>query len=176
MSRKASLRLSETQAQKDSKDYRQCFRLNSKLRGHTCWNDSGRTPTVGEVIELLRESSRIGKLAHRDSVENYELEAPAVDPSRSQPGRMNQKLCWSVKEAGERCGVSYLALYRAACRGDLKNNKGFGRMMVSESELSRFTANVTEYLPRKRGKTCGARTATPEHDNDWRVRGDHGAY
>ncbi len=126
----------------------------------------GRTPTVGKVLEFLRESSQASKFAHRDSVENYELEAPAVDPSRSQPGRMNQKLCWSLKEAGERCGVSYLALYRAACRGDLKNNKGCGRMMVSESELSRFTANVTEYLPRKRGKTCGARSATPEHGND----------
>ncbi len=51
---------------------------------------------------------------------------------------------------GERCGVSYLTLYRAACRGDLKIIKGFGRMMVSESELSRFVASMTEYLPRKR--------------------------
>jgi hypothetical protein len=48
----------------------------------------------GEHIQKAeKESSQIGKLANRDSVENYELEAPAVDPSRSQPGRMNQKLC-----------------------------------------------------------------------------------
>jgi hypothetical protein len=47
-------------------------------------------------------------------------------------------------------GVSYHTLYRAVCRGDLKIIKGFGRMMVSDSELARFVANVTEYLPKKR--------------------------
>src|SRR5438309_11128923 len=87
-------------------------------------------------------------------------------PPRSQSSSMNQKLCWSLKEACKRCGISYLTLYRAACRGDLKSNKGCGRMMVSESELSRFTANVTEYLPRKRGKTGGARTAKLGHGNE----------
>ncbi len=109
----------------------------------------------GKSSEHLQEgepkgSSQAGKLAHGDSVENHELEAPADHPSRSQPGWMNQWLCWSLKEAAERCGVSYHTLYRAACRGDLKIIKGFGRMMVSESELPRFVANVTEYLPRKR--------------------------
>jgi predicted site-specific integrase-resolvase len=63
---------------------------------------------------------------------------------------MNQRLCWSLKEAAERCGVSYHTMYRAVCRGDLKIIKGFGRMMVSESELPRFVANATEYLPMRR--------------------------
>jgi hypothetical protein len=131
----------------------------------------------GEHIQKAepKVSSQIGKLAYGDSVENHELEAPADHSPSRQPGWMNQKLCWSLKEAGERCGVSYLTLYRAACRGDLRIIKGFGRMMVSESELSRFAANVTEYLPRKRRKTCGARRATPEYDNGCRVRGDNGA-
>jgi hypothetical protein len=110
----------------------------------------GRTPTVGEVFEFLRESSQKSKSTHGDSLENHKLAAPADDPPRSQPGRMNQRLCWSLKEAAERCGVSYNTLYRAACRGDLKIIKGFRRMMVSESELPRFVANVTEYLLRKR--------------------------
>jgi Helix-turn-helix domain len=110
----------------------------------------GRTPTVGEVFEFLRESSQAERSKDGDSLEHHEPEAPADDPPRSQPGRMNQRLCWSLKEAAERCGVSYHTLYRAACRGDLKIIKGFGRMMVSESELPRFVANVTEYLPRKR--------------------------
>jgi Helix-turn-helix domain len=83
-----------------------------------------------------KESSRAGKLAHVDSVENRELEAG--HSSRSQSGWMNQRVCWSLKEAAERCGVSYHTLYRAACRGDLKIIKIFGRMMVSESELPRF--------------------------------------
>jgi hypothetical protein len=55
-----------------------------------------------------------------DSIENHELEALADRLSRSQPGWMNRKLCWSLKEAAERRGVSYHTLYRAACRGDLK--------------------------------------------------------
>jgi hypothetical protein len=101
-------------------------------------------------LAQIKDSSQAGKLAHSDSVENHELETPADHYSRRQSGWMNQKLCWSLKEAGERCGVSYITLYRAACRGDLKIIKGFGRMMVSESELSRFVANMTEYLPRKR--------------------------
>jgi hypothetical protein len=53
-------------------------------------------------------------------------------------------------EAAERCGVSYRALYRAVCRGDLKIIKSFGRMMMSHSELPRFVAKVTEYLPKTR--------------------------
>jgi len=101
-------------------------------------------------VAEIKESSQAGKLAHSDSVENHELKTPVDHYSRRQSGWMNQKLCWSLKEAGERCGVSYITLYRAACRGDLKIIKGFGRMMVSESELSRFVANMTEYLPRKR--------------------------
>ena len=108
--------------------------------------------TSGERIQEgePKGSSQAGKLAHGDSVENHEVESSADHPSRSQSGSMSQKLCWSLKEAAERCGVSYHTLYRAACRGDLKIIKGFGRMMVSESELPRFVANVTEYLPRKR--------------------------
>ena len=97
-----------------------------------------------------KESSQASNFPRGDCLENHELEAPAPHSSRNQSGPMNQKLCWSLKEAGERCGVSYLTLYRSACRGDLKIIEGFGRMMVSESELSRFAANVTEYLPRKR--------------------------
>jgi hypothetical protein len=110
----------------------------------------GRVPTVGEVFELLRESSQAIKWTHGDSLENQELAAPADHPPKNQSDAMNQRLCWSLKEAAERCGVSYSTLYRAACRGDLKIIKGFGRMMVSESELPRFVANVTKYSPRKR--------------------------
>jgi hypothetical protein len=97
-----------------------------------------------------KQFPKAGILADGDSVESHEMEAPADHPSRSKPGWMNQRLCWSLKEAAERCGVSYQTLYRAACRGDLKIIKGFGRMMVSDSELPRFVANATEYLPRRR--------------------------
>jgi hypothetical protein len=45
---------------------------------------------------------------------------------------------------------SVITPFIGQCRGDLKIIKGFGRMMVSESELSRLVANVKEYLPRKR--------------------------
>jgi Helix-turn-helix domain len=110
----------------------------------------GRTPSVGEVIEFLRESYEAGEFAHSDSVVNHELKAPADPSPKNQSGLMNQRLCWSLKEAAERCGVSYHTMYRAVCRGDLKIIKGFGRMMVPDSELPRFVGDVTEYLPRKR--------------------------
>jgi hypothetical protein len=50
----------------------------------------------------------------------------------------NQRLAWDLKDAAARCGVSYWTLYRAACRGELHVIKGFGRMMIAESELNRF--------------------------------------
>jgi hypothetical protein len=52
-------------------------------------------------------------------------------------------------------------MYRAVCRGDLKIIKGFGRMMVPDSELPRFVGDVTEYLPRKRKN--GKRTLAGKH-------------
>jgi hypothetical protein len=105
----------------------------------------GRTPTVGKVFDLLREWCQGGKSSPGNS-----LGTPDGCPARSGSERTNQRQCWSLKEAAERCGVSYHTLYRAVCRGDLKIIKGFGRMMVSDSELARFVANVTEYLPKKR--------------------------
>jgi hypothetical protein len=66
----------------------------------------GRTPSVGEVIEFLRESYEAGEFAHSDSVVNHELKAPADPSPKNQSGLMNQRLCWSLKEAAERCGVS----------------------------------------------------------------------
>jgi helix-turn-helix protein len=114
------------------------------------------------ILEVSKESSdraeegepkqfpEAGKLVYGDSVESHELEAPADHPSRSRPGWMNQRLCWSLREAAERYSVSYQTMYRAVCRGDLKIIKGFGRIMVSDSELRRFIANVAEYSLRKR--------------------------
>jgi hypothetical protein len=55
----------------------------------------------------IKESSQAGKLVHSDSVENHEFEAPADHSLRRQSGWTNQKLCWSLKEAGERCGQLY---------------------------------------------------------------------
>jgi hypothetical protein len=52
----------------------------------------GRTLTVGEVIEFLRESYQEGKFAQDDSLKNHELEPPANEPSRSQSDLMNQRI------------------------------------------------------------------------------------
>lgn len=65
----------------------------------------------------------------------------------------NNRLAWTLKDAAARCGVSYWTLYRAACRGDLHVIKGFGRMMVTESELNRFLGVAVEYTP-NRGKVA----------------------
>jgi len=100
----------------------------------------GRSPTVGEVFESLRESSQAGRSTHGDSLEHHEPEATADDPPRSQPSRMNQRLCWSTQRGCRTLRRQLSHPYRAACRGDLKIIKGFGRMMVSESELPRFVA------------------------------------
>jgi rRNA maturation protein Nop10 len=62
---------------------------------------------------------------------------------------------YSLKEAAKKCGVSYNALWRAACRGDIKVLKGFGRIMVSAAELKRFLSQTETYNGKRRSKWCG---------------------
>ncbi len=69
--------------------------------------------------------------------------AASLSPSRK---------AFSLKEAADLCGVSYHTLYRAVCRGDLKVLSGFGRSMISDSELNRFLGK-SEIYRRKRGRT-----------------------
>jgi predicted site-specific integrase-resolvase len=57
---------------------------------------------------------------------------------------------FSITEAAAACGVSYHTLWRAICRGDLRPLKGFGRLMISESELNRFLSKTMEHTPRRR--------------------------
>jgi hypothetical protein len=57
---------------------------------------------------------------------------------------------YTLKQAADELGVTYVSLWRAAARGDLKVLKGFPRLAVSAAELDRFLASSTEYLPRRR--------------------------
>ena len=75
----------------------------------------------------------------------------ALVDSRRKVMQSNQRLAWTLKDAAARCGVSYWTLYRAACRGDLHVIKGFGRMMVAESELNRFLGVCGEHTPIRKG-------------------------
>jgi len=66
------------------------------------------------------------------------------------PESAQSRLAYTLAEAAPMCGVSYVTLYRAACRGDLRVLSGFGRMMVSAAELERFLGKSKEYQPRAR--------------------------
>ena len=59
---------------------------------------------------------------------------------------------FSLHEAAKKCGVSYSALWRAACQGKIKVLKGFGRMMVSAAELKRFLSQTATYNGKRRSK------------------------
>jgi hypothetical protein len=70
----------------------------------------------------------------------------------SQPAPAEALEAYSLKQAAKKCGVSYSALWRAACRGDIKVLKGFGRLMVSAAELKRFLSQTETYNGRRRSK------------------------
>jgi len=57
---------------------------------------------------------------------------------------------YTLRQAAEELGVTYVSLWRAAARGDLKVLKGFPRLAVSAAELKRFYSSDMEYSPRRR--------------------------
>jgi Helix-turn-helix domain len=57
---------------------------------------------------------------------------------------------YTLKQAAEELGVTYVSLWRAAARGDLKVLKGFPRLAISAAELERFYSSDTEYSPKRR--------------------------
>ena len=61
-----------------------------------------------------------------------------------------QQRAYSLKDVASSCGRSYATLWRAAVRGDLRVLRGFGRMMVSEAELSRFLSQTKTHNPKPR--------------------------
>jgi hypothetical protein len=60
-----------------------------------------------------------------------------------------KKRVLTLKEAADETGTSYMRLWRAAIRGDLRPLKGFGRITISSEELNRFLSDTVEYSPRK---------------------------
>jgi hypothetical protein len=64
-----------------------------------------------------------------------------------------QRRVYTLKQAADELGVTYVSLWRAAARGDLKVLKGFPRLAISAAELDRFLSSSTEYSPRRPGKS-----------------------
>jgi hypothetical protein len=63
---------------------------------------------------------------------------------------INLRRVYTLKQAAEELGVTYVSLWRAAARGDLKVSKGFPRLAISAAELERFYSSDTEYSPKRR--------------------------
>jgi hypothetical protein len=61
-----------------------------------------------------------------------------------------QRRVYTLRQAADEMGVSYVSLWRAAARGDLRVLKGFPRLAISAAELERFLSSNTEYSPRRR--------------------------
>jgi hypothetical protein len=57
---------------------------------------------------------------------------------------------YTLRQAADELGVTYVSLWRAAARGDLKVLKGFPRLAISAAELERFYSSNKEYSPRRR--------------------------
>jgi hypothetical protein len=65
-------------------------------------------------------------------------------------GEYEKRRVYTLKQAAYEMGVTYVSLWRAAARGDLKVLKGFPRLAISAAELERFLSSNTEYSPRRR--------------------------
>jgi hypothetical protein len=65
---------------------------------------------------------------------------------------------YTLRQAADEMGLTYVSLWRAAARGDLKVLKGFSRLAISAAELERFLSSNTEYSPRRR-------KVLPEHSS-----------
>ena len=62
---------------------------------------------------------------------------------------------YTLRQAAGELGVTYISLWRAAARGDLKVLKGFPRLAVSTAELERFLSSNTEYCPKRwKARVC----------------------
>jgi hypothetical protein len=57
---------------------------------------------------------------------------------------------YTLRQAADELGMTYVSLWRAAARGDLKVLKGFPRLAVSATELERFYSSDIEYSPKRR--------------------------
>ena len=90
-------------------------------------------PDCGKKLMVLRIARSIQRSQAKES-SNADLQA------------------FSLHEAAKKCGVSYSALWRAACQGKIKVLKGFGRMMVSAAELKRFLSETEIYNGKRRPK------------------------
>jgi len=68
------------------------------------------------------------------------------------PEPQKDRRAFSLGGIAGKCGVSYSAIWRAACQGKIKVLKGFGRMMVSAAELNRFLSQTEIYNGKRRSK------------------------
>jgi hypothetical protein len=67
--------------------------------------------------------------------------------------KYKQRRVYTLRQAADELGVTYISLWRAAARGELKVLKGFPRLAISAAELEQFLSSSTEYSPRRRGKS-----------------------
>jgi hypothetical protein len=78
-----------------------------------------------------------------------------------------QRRVYTLRQAADELGVTYVSLWRAATRGDLKVLKGFPRLAVSTAELERFLSSNTEYCPRRRqARVCRANVGALEESRN----------
>jgi hypothetical protein len=80
-----------------------------------------------------------------------------------------QRRVYTLRQAANELGVTYVSLWRAAARGDLKVLKGFPRLAVSTAELERFLSSNTEYCPKRRkARECRASVGALEENHNWK--------
>lgn len=56
---------------------------------------------------------------------------------------------YSLREAGEKIGLSYWPMYRAVIEGRLKPIAGLRATRISDAELQRFLTTTRNRLPKK---------------------------
>jgi excisionase family DNA binding protein len=68
----------------------------------------------------------------------------------NQENALANRRSYTVAEAASILGVHKVSIYRRLYSGQIKVLSGFGRLMIPESELSKFLGRVETYTPRRR--------------------------
>ena len=88
-------------------------------------------------------------VTHARLVDNVDICKIMKAQSTSESGLANRR-AYTIAEAAELLGVHKVSIYRRIYSGDIKVLSGFGRLMISDTELDRFLGKVEVYVPRGR--------------------------
>jgi excisionase family DNA binding protein len=86
-------------------------------------------------------------------------------PSTPENGLASRR-AYTIAEAAGLLGVHKVSVYRRIYSGEIKVLAGFGRLMITETELQKFLGDVKAYVPRRRRRVLRLQRYNDGNDGD----------